>query len=305
MSRSPGPTGVVNAEISQPHSPSVQTPSVTKVDLKEEVPPTPQTPQNHHLPPQQQQHTPDMNTPQVLQAHLTEQADHMLCLQGQKTKGALKGWSNLRLGDTPATPSLGTPMGGQVPSQQKSRTVDTSNTFAAFQKAAKEKSERCVLFKKRILAIFIWKYFRERSLREQQESSRRQKERSEKERLRVEQERRKEREEEDALEQVIILVVNYSRLTYSLSTGKASNAGSANRAPASTHSSTSTPCSSHSTTSPATACHCSPSNHQSRLERKNYLLTILTRDNCVSCCCPQWSWQSQDRQGEAEAEGAG
>ena len=63
--------------------------------------------------------------------------------QGVKNKAQLKGWSNLRLGDTPATPSLGTPL-GQIPSQMKSRTVDTSNTFAAFQKAAKEKSERCV-----------------------------------------------------------------------------------------------------------------------------------------------------------------
>merc|ERR1711936_1142479 len=111
-----------------------------------------------------------------------QQAADLNTPQGVKNKAQLKGWSNLRLGDTPATPSLGTPL-GQIPSQMKSRTVDTSNTFAAFQKAAKEKSER------------------ERSLREQQESSRRQKERSEKERLRVEQGRRKEKEEEDALEQ--------------------------------------------------------------------------------------------------------
>ena len=97
--------------------------------MKEDVPPTPQTPQNHHqqnLGQQQQQPAADMNTP-----------------QGVKNKAQLKGWSNLRLGDTPATPSLGTPL-GQIPSQMKSRTVDTSNTFAAFQKAAKEKSERCV-----------------------------------------------------------------------------------------------------------------------------------------------------------------
>ena len=49
---------------------------------------------------------------------------------------------------------------------------------------------------------------RERSLREQQESSRRQKERSEKERVRLEQERRKEKEEEDALEQVMRLIAS-------------------------------------------------------------------------------------------------
>ena len=119
----------MNAESSQPHHPPSIPPAqpltASKVEMKEDVPPTPQTPQNHHQQNLgQPQQTPDINTP-----------------QGVKNKAQLKGWSNLRLGDTPATPSLGTPM-GQIPSQMKSRTVDTSNTFAAFQKAAKEKSER-------------------------------------------------------------------------------------------------------------------------------------------------------------------
>ena len=81
-----------------------------------------------------------MNTPQVYTQDLDVQAEQLLS-QGPKTKGALKGWSSLGLGNTPATPSLGsTPLGGQPPSHQKSRTADTSSTFAAFQKAAKEKS---------------------------------------------------------------------------------------------------------------------------------------------------------------------
>jgi len=164
-----GPSGGVHSEGSLPqsHSPTIsQAQATNKVEPKEDVSLHTQTPQNHHIAGSMvQQNTPDLNTP-----------------QGPKTKGALKGWSNLRLGETPNTPSLGT-LGGQPPSHQKSRPVDTSSTFAAYQKAAKEKADR------------------ERSLREQQESSRRQKERSEKERLKAEQERRKEREEEDALEQ--------------------------------------------------------------------------------------------------------
>merc|ERR1719419_563251 len=163
-----GPSGIVNSEGSRTHSPTLQH-SQPQTNLKVETrdePHTPQTPQNHQLPMGMASHqTPDINTP-----------------QGPKTKGALKGWSNLRLGDTPTNPALGA-LGGQPPSHPKSRPVDTSSTFAAYQKAAKEKADR------------------ERSLREQQESSRRQKERSEKERVRLEQERRKEKEEEDALEQ--------------------------------------------------------------------------------------------------------
>ena len=58
------------------------------------------------------------------------------CLQGHKTKGALKGWGNLSSSMT-ATPTgpLTTPTSGQ-----KSR--DTSSAFATFQKAAKEKADR-------------------------------------------------------------------------------------------------------------------------------------------------------------------
>lgn len=96
--------------------------------------------------------------------------------QGDKSKGALKGWSSLA--GTPVTPGSA---GGALPIG-KSR-VATSDTFAAFQKQAKEKADR------------------ERSLREQQEMNRRVKERSEKERQRAEQEKRKEQEEELALEQ--------------------------------------------------------------------------------------------------------
>ena len=52
--------------------------------------------------------------------------------QGQKTKGALKGvWSSLA--GPPVTPQLPTP---------KTRTVNPSDTFAAFQRAAKEKADR-------------------------------------------------------------------------------------------------------------------------------------------------------------------
>jgi len=94
----------------------------------------------------------------------------------QAQKGALKGWSSLA--GTPVTPGSA---GGILP-PGKSR-VATSDTFAAFQKAAKEKADR------------------ERSLREQQEMNRKVKERSERDRQRAEQEKRKEQEEEMALEQ--------------------------------------------------------------------------------------------------------
>jgi len=101
----------------------------------------------------------------------------LLTPQGPKTKGALKGWGNL---------SSGTPTGpmSQQTSAQKPRSVDSTSTFAAFQKAAKEKADR------------------ERTLKEQQEINRRQMERKERERQKMEQEKRKEKEEEDALEQV-------------------------------------------------------------------------------------------------------
>jgi len=98
----------------------------------------------------------------------------------QKSKGPSKGvlnpWSSLA--GAPVTP---------VATPGKPRTVNTSDTFAAFQKAAKEKADR------------------ERNLREQQEHSRKVKERSDRERQRMEIEKRKEREEEDALEQVFDL----------------------------------------------------------------------------------------------------
>merc|ERR1712025_1484805 len=96
-----------------------------------------------------------------------------------KTKGALKGWGNLSssMTSTPTGPML-TPVSGQKQSQ-----LNTSSTFATFQKAAKEKADR------------------DRILREQQEINRKTIERKEKERLRMENDKRKEREEEDALEQ--------------------------------------------------------------------------------------------------------
>ena len=52
--------------------------------------------------------------------------------QGEKNKGVLKGWSSLA--GTPVTPGA-LPLGG------KSRAA-ASDTFAAFQKAAKEKADR-------------------------------------------------------------------------------------------------------------------------------------------------------------------
>jgi len=113
-----------------------------------------------------------MFNPQTISPPQNYNAD----IQGDKSKGALKGWSTLA--GTPVTPGSA---GGVLP-PGKSR-VATSDTFAAFQKAAKEKADR------------------ERSLREQQEMSRKVKERNERERQRAEHEKRKEQEEELALEQ--------------------------------------------------------------------------------------------------------
>ena len=146
-----GPSGVVNSESSHPQSPTLppaQPPiAVKEREVPREVPSTPQTPQNHQMPSnlvQQQQQTPDMNTPQVQIWSGYDQLEQLSFCQGPKTKGALKGWSNLRLGDTPATPSLGTPLSGTPASHQKSRIADTTSTFAAYQKAAKEKADRSV-----------------------------------------------------------------------------------------------------------------------------------------------------------------
>ena len=88
----------------------------------------------------------------------------------------------------------------QPSSAQKPRS-DSTSTFAAFQKAAKEKADRFVAGdggENNIQDVSC----RERTMREQQEFNRRQMERKEKERQKQEQEKRKEKEEEDALEQV-------------------------------------------------------------------------------------------------------
>merc|ERR1719319_1575542 len=97
--------------------------------------------------------------------------DGQLLDTAQSTKTpVLGGWSTL------TGAKGGTPLAGPK------KAASTSETFAEFRKAAKEKADR------------------ERGLKEQQERARAQKERSERERQRVEQERRKEREEEEALE---------------------------------------------------------------------------------------------------------
>ena len=116
-------------------------------------------------------------------------------LQGPKTKGALKGWGNL----SNATPTG--PMSQQT-SAQKPRS-DSTSTFAAFQKAAKEKADRFVAGDDGETNIDHVSC-RERTLKEQQEFNKRQMERKEKERQKLEQEKRKEKEEEDALEQVCL-----------------------------------------------------------------------------------------------------
>ena len=94
-------------------------------------PPGPVTPGNS-----QNHNNSDLLTPQVSTAALGLLPTHVfLYLQGPKTKGALKGWGNL---------SSGTPTGpmSQQTSAQKPRSVDSTSTFAAFQKAAKEKADR-------------------------------------------------------------------------------------------------------------------------------------------------------------------
>jgi len=138
-------------------------------------PPTPITPiPGNHLNVSQSagHNSADLNTP-----------------QGPKTKGALKGWGNLSssMTSTPTGPML-TPVSGQKQSQ-----LNTSSTFATFQKAAKEKADR------------------DRILREQQEINRKTIERKEKERLKMENDKRKEKEEEDALEQARQMLSQSSR----------------------------------------------------------------------------------------------
>jgi len=170
-----GPSGVVNESLSGPNSPSSGPRSVTPTPGPGQVPgqrvstpqpPTPITPiPGNHLNVSQSagHNSADLNTPQG----------------PAKTKGALKGWGNLSssMTSTPTGPMV-TPVSGQ-----KQRQVDTSSTFATFQKAAKEKADR------------------DRILREQQEINRKTIERKEKERLKIENDKRKEKEEEDALEQ--------------------------------------------------------------------------------------------------------
>ena len=89
---------------------------------------------NHH----NISHNSDLHTPQVCPSsrYLPVSLPHKLYLQGPKTKGALKGWGNL----SNATPTG--PMSQQT-SAQKPRS-DSTSTFAAFQKAAKEKADRFV-----------------------------------------------------------------------------------------------------------------------------------------------------------------
>ena len=64
----------------------------------------------------------------------------MFHVEGPKTKGALKGWGNLSssMSSTPGPSPMTTPQSGQ-----KTRPVNTSSTFATFQRAAKEKADRC------------------------------------------------------------------------------------------------------------------------------------------------------------------
>ena len=95
----------------------------------------------------------------------------------------------------------------QQTSAQKPRSVDSTSTFAAFQKAAKEKADRFEAGDDGENNI-EHDSCREKTLREQQEINRRQMERKEKERQKLEQEKRKEKEEEDALEQVSLPTAN-------------------------------------------------------------------------------------------------
>jgi len=180
-----GPSGVVNESLSGPNSPSSGPRSVTPTPGPGQVPgqrvttpnpPTPITPiPGNHLNVSQSagHNSADLNTPQG----------------PAKTKGALKGWGNLSssMTSTPTGPMV-TPVSGQ-----KQRQVDTSSTFATFQKAAKEKADR------------------DRILREQQEINRKTIERKEKERLKMENDKRKEKEEEDALEQARQMLSQSSR----------------------------------------------------------------------------------------------
>ncbi|XP_059096828.1 bromodomain-containing protein 2-like, partial [Tigriopus californicus] len=102
---------------------------------------------------------------------------------GTKTKAALKGWSSLA-GQNTATSNVGA--GAMASTQASSKSnfhQKTSDTFAAFRKAAQEKQDR------------------ERQLKEQQETQRLKKEAAERERQRQENEKRKEKEEEELLEQ--------------------------------------------------------------------------------------------------------
>lgn len=129
---------------------------------------------SHHTSPQQY----DNNTPQV-----------------DKSKGQLKGWSSLA--GQPVNPVAPASSTAMPANKTSSRAATASDTFAAFQKAAKEKEAR------------------ERTLQEQKKFKERQKEseerdrqrheierqRQDKERHRVEMEKRKEQEEENALEQ--------------------------------------------------------------------------------------------------------
>ena len=114
-----------------------------------------------------------------------------------KTKAALKGWSSLGggSGDPHSSASAaamlaasssmsGGATGAAANSASKSNVLQqkTSDTFAAFRKAAKEKQDRA------------------QQLKEQQEMVRSKKEAAERERQRLESEKRKEREEEEMLE---------------------------------------------------------------------------------------------------------
>jgi len=98
---------------------------------------------------------------------------------GPKTKAMLKGWSSLAQASSA--------------SKAQERQQKASDTFNAFKKAAQEKQER------------------ERQLQEQQESIRMKKEAAERQRLQQESDKRRDREEEEALEQARMAMMNRPR----------------------------------------------------------------------------------------------
>ena len=85
----------------------------------------------------------ELSTPQVSGAMSAQvYSVQRSCLQGPKTKGALKGWGNLSMRGETSTPTgpLTTPTSASASKVRPG--VDTSSTFAAFKHAAKEKADR-------------------------------------------------------------------------------------------------------------------------------------------------------------------